>query len=329
VEVSGEQSLVVVCPCPDPGPVRSRRYQHNYAGDRGGRFAMIQANIAAITHVGLVRTSHQDAIHLNGWTASSSGAETRMTLSGSGVAAVIDGMGGHRGGEVASRTASAAIADLRLVAASSPRDVDAIVQQISDIIRETGEITEGHASMGATIAGVVLQSNSVILFNVGDCSILRIKDGYIGQLAIIDRVANENERRGMVTQALGGTPQPTTIDAHAEMFVPAHGDLLVLCSDGLTDVVDNTVIASLAAANPQPVALADQLIETACRAGAPDNVSVVVLAFSVGEQAVPAHEDRPHGVLAGSNGDPRTSNPAEIPTVSPQQVATSGEGLTM
>jgi hypothetical protein len=56
---------------------------------------MIHALLAANTHVGLVRTSHQDAIHLNGWTASSSGAKIQMDLSGSGVAAVIDDTGGH------------------------------------------------------------------------------------------------------------------------------------------------------------------------------------------------------------------------------------------
>lgn len=242
---------------------------------------MIHVQIAASTHIGLVRTSHQDSIYVNGWTASSSGAKLQMDLLGSGVVAVIDGMGGHAGGDMASRAASAAIADLRLGAAKTPCEVEKIVQAISDTIRETGAKIEGYASMGATIAGLVALPDSVILFNVGDCSILRIKDGYVGQLALIDRLSNEEGRTGMVTQALGGTPQPTVIDAHAEVFRPSNGDLLVLCSDGITDAVDTSDIANLSSSFPEPAALADQLIAAACRAGAPDNVSVVVLAFSI------------------------------------------------
>lgn len=210
-----------------------------------------------------------------------------MDLHGWGIVAVIDGMGGRAGGALASRIASAAIADLNLAAASSSEEVNSLLQEVADTVRETGANRSGYALMGATIAGLVLQRDSVILFNVGDCSILRVRDGFVGQLAIIDRAVNEEGRHGVVTQALGGTPQPIMIDAHAEVFIPSGDDLLVLCSDGLTDTLDNNHVVSLAAEFSEPGALADELVAAACKAGAPDNVSVIVLDFSKRKQ-VPA-----------------------------------------
>ncbi|MFT4187317.1 MAG: protein phosphatase 2C domain-containing protein [Aeromicrobium sp.] len=237
----------------------------------------LRLQIAARTHIGLTRTSHQDSVHLDGWTASSHDAHATLDLRGRGVVAVIDGMGGHPGGETASRVASAALADLDLASAADTTTVDAIVQRVSDTVRETGARTEGYASMGATIAGFVVREEELLLFNVGDCSILRLRDGYVGQLALIDRVERGDGRPGVVAQSLGGTPTPTAVDAHADRFTPAPDDLLIVCSDGLTDPVGHEEIAALADQHPDPETLARHLVAAACRAGGPDNISVVVV----------------------------------------------------
>lgn len=137
------------------------------------------------------------------------------------------------------------------------------MQLVSDTVREYGAKTQGYASMGATTAGLVFRADTAIVFNVGDCSVLRIKDGYVGQLALIDRQTREGGRRGVVTQALGGTAQPMAIDAHADVFIPDQSELLVVCTDGLTDCVDSGVIAELAVASSCPAELADQLVASA------------------------------------------------------------------
>lgn len=237
----------------------------------------MKLRIAASTHLGLVRTSHQDCLHIDGWTASSSGSRLQYDLDGHGVVAVIDGMGGHAGGEVAARTTSAHLADCRLANTTSPEDVDQILQQVSDHVRGIGAITEGHANMGATIAGFVVTPHDLLLFNVGDCSILRITDGFVGQLAVIDRNEVDESGRTLLTQCLAGSPQATVVDAHAERFVPRGTDVLVLCSDGLTDIVDDATIGQIVAESADEVQIADELVAEACRAGAPDNVSVIVV----------------------------------------------------
>ncbi|MCD9152790.1 PP2C family protein-serine/threonine phosphatase [Aeromicrobium duanguangcaii] len=237
----------------------------------------MKLRIGAATHLGLVRTSHQDCLHIDGWTASSSGSRLRHHLDGHGVVAVIDGMGGHAGGEVAARITSAHLADCRLANATSAEDVDQILQQVSDHVRGVGAITEGHANMGATIAGFVVTPDDLLLFNVGDCSILRITDGFVGQLAVIDRTDVDASGRTRLTQCLGGATQATVVDAHAERFAPREADVLVLCSDGLTDVVDDATIGRIVAHSKDVVQISDELVSAACRAGAPDNVSIVAV----------------------------------------------------
>ncbi|RHW25415.1 serine/threonine-protein phosphatase [Nocardioides immobilis] len=236
---------------------------------------MIVASVAAITHVGVVRTENQDCLHVAGWSSRQSGARLTMDLEAGGVLAVIDGMGGHVGGALASWSASRALGDLRLDTATGPSQVNRLVQGVSDAVREQGQLTEGHAAMGATIAGLVLGPAGLLIFNVGDCSILRLRDGYAGQLAVIDRVGDP-DRPSVIGQCLGGSPQPTAIDAHADWFHPVDVERLVLCSDGLTDCVTTKEIVALAEA-PVPIDdAARALIAAAVRNGAPDNVSVIV-----------------------------------------------------
>lgn len=249
----------------------------------------MQVHAAATTHVGVVRSENQDCLALAGWSTQLSGARLDLELPPGTSAAVIDGMGGHPGGDHASRTAAHAIGMHRLGAATHPDEVGALVQRVSDTVRETGQATEGHAAMGATIAGVVVTEDALLLFNVGDCSILRIRDGYVGQLAVIDRV-DPTGRSSMIGQCLGGSPQPTAVDAHPDRFVPVGPERLVLCSDGLTDCVPNATIATVAASGVPRGDAARGLVAAAIRAGAPDNVSVIVVDVAPGADAEPTND---------------------------------------
>jgi PPM family protein phosphatase len=232
--------------------------------------------VAALTHVGVVRQKNEDCLHVDGWISNTVRRPLVQQLSGPAVVAVIDGMGGHPGGDVASLTAANGLSRVRLNAASSAAEVNQRLQEVADLVHDTGQTTEGLALMGATTAGLVLSDNGPILFNVGDCSIIRVRDGYAGQLAVIDR-RELPEGGSAVTQCLGGTGQRSAVDAHAEPILVGEGDTYVLCSDGLTDVVGTPEIANVVAGAGDPAAIASELVALACRGGAPDNVSVIVL----------------------------------------------------
>lgn len=233
--------------------------------------APVTVAAAAATHVGLVRTTNQDCLHVAGWSSSRSGARLQMDVPQRAVLAVIDGMGGQPGGELASWTVSRSLNEFRFDADTTIDDIGAAVRQLSDDVREAGRATVGHSRMGATIAGIAFAPCGIVLFNVGDSSILRISGDYVGQLAEIDRVGAHS-----VGQCLGGTEHPTAVDAHEMMFDPRDHETLILCTDGLTDCVDVDRVAELAK-QFDGIGLAQALIAAACESGAPDNVSVIVV----------------------------------------------------
>ncbi|MFI8774641.1 PP2C family protein-serine/threonine phosphatase [Gordonia sp. NPDC062954] len=192
--------------------------------------------------------------------------------------AVIDGMGGQPGGDLAAWTASRRLGELRLGNATSPDEVGEAIQQLSDHVLEVGRATEGHALMGAVIAGLVCADTGLFLFNVGDCSILRTSGDYVGELAEIDSAGEH-----AVGQCLGGTEHPVAIDAHPIAYTPAQPERLILCSDGLTRCVDTAQIGDLAGELDGPD-LVRALIAAATRAGAPDNVTIAVVDIDLDEQ---------------------------------------------
>lgn len=245
---------------------------------------MQEVTAVGATHVGLLRSENQDCLYGAGWATQRSGARLAITAEVGDAIAVLDGMGGHRGGALASWTGAAALSLGRFDATSTPQDVGSVIQDVSDAIRSQGAITSGHQSMGSTIAGVVVTPDGLVLFNVGDSSILRIRDGYVGQLAAIDRVGDAT-RSNVVGQCLGGSPHPTRIDAHEEAFRPSGDERLLLCTDGLTDCVPNDQIAALADPGTPAQQACTALIAAALRHGAPDNVTLVIIDMSLPEPA--------------------------------------------
>lgn len=235
---------------------------------------MVAVEVAAGTHVGVVREQNQDCLHIDGWSTSASGARMTRSLREPSIVAVIDGMGGHPGGDLASWMVSKLLTDLRIATSPRPVDLNAGIQSVSDRVREAGSATEGYAHMGATIAGFVVGKDALMLFNVGDCSILRIRDGYIGQLAHIDRPGGSMSN--VVNQCLGGSPQAVSVDSHATTLEILRPERLILCSDGLTDAIPDAALAQLCCDLTEPAALVGELINTAIRAGAPDNISLII-----------------------------------------------------
>jgi serine/threonine protein phosphatase PrpC len=231
---------------------------------------------AAATDQGLVRGHNEDAL----WPRPAGGEVARGEATDPFLAAVADGMGGHVGGEVASRLAiEAAVATdgdpvARVLAANA-----AVLGTARDRPRLTG--------MGTTLTLAIFSGDTVEIGHIGDSRAYRYREGVLDQLTrdhslVAEMVASGELRpeeaaahpfRSVITRALG-LESAVAVDLVQRDALP--GDRFLLCSDGLTTMLDPPRIAALLAGGDGP-AVATALVEAANQAGGLDNTSVVVV----------------------------------------------------
>lgn len=254
--------------------------------------AALDVVFAARTHVGLVRSENQDAVVVDGWLgqATNLGTEGRAHLSSSTwTAAVLDGMGGYAGGALASLLCAATFAaSLRDCKPDQPAEqYAAAYQEASTRVAQFAKADPELARMGSTAAAVVVGEDGYAVTNVGDARIYRLWQGqFFAQLSVDDRL---NDHDHTITQVLG--PQSTGApDVHYYRLPHDGSTVLLIASDGLTDYVPGDQIkAVLQSLQSSPEiedvgAVTDLLIAAALRAGAPDNITVVVATLVAGEQ---------------------------------------------
>ena len=239
--------------------------------------------------------------------------------------AVADGMGGAQAGEVASGIAAAALeAGARRLRGEEA--VAALIREANTRIHERSHADPATAGMGTTVTVAVLDGagGTLALGHVGDSRAYRIRGDRLEQLTADHSVVAELVRTGRlapeeadrhplrsaITRALGTEP---TVDVDTLTVAAEPGDLYLLCSDGLTTMVDDDEILALAdGAQRDPAHTAAALVEAANRAGGEDNVTVVLFEVEDGEPeaveaepeapAAPAPAVRRHGAGAGGRG---------------------------
>jgi len=223
----------------------------------------------------------------------------------SGIFVVADGMGGHAAGEVASNLAVRTIHNVlmgaqdpdetRLVSDVSQLDGSSIMRerlryamnQASVRIRRESEAHAEMRGMGTTVVMTVIDGNQAHIAHVGDSRAYLFRKGTLQQLTrdhtvvqqeidagrLTPELARLLPHRNILTQSVGyhGAVEP---DTGTRALEP--GDLILLCSDGLTDPLDDNALRDLLEAHPAD-ALPDILVDEAIRAGGEDNVTVIVL----------------------------------------------------
>lgn len=241
---------------------------------RGGRFPH-----ATLTDVGRVRERNEDLAH----------ADPRR-----GLFLLADGMGGHPDGNLAARIAIETTRRYLTAAgvAKRPRDrgqkLVAAIKAANRAILERAVVDDSGVGMGTTIVAVWLGKKQVHVAHVGDSRAYRIRDGRAMQLtrdhtvvqALLDRGdlaegAPEIMQLGhILTQAVGLDPAVEP-EVHVHPLEP--GDVFLLCSDGLSDLVPEAAIgAIIRAAEGDISAAASGLVATALNSGGHDNVTVVL-----------------------------------------------------
>jgi protein phosphatase len=202
---------------------------------------------------------------------------------------VADGMGGHSAGEVASATAIEVIKDRSAEAsASQPETLAAIVRDANQAIRERAEQDSSLRGMGTTCTLALIEGSHVQIAHVGDSRAYLFREGQLSQLTedhtLVSRMVSEGRlraedaehhpQRSIITRALGTEPD-VEVDLLSFEVVP--GDRLMLCSDGLSSMINFDTIKEILGRVSESQAAADQLVEAANEAGGEDNITVVLL----------------------------------------------------
>lgn len=237
----------------------------------------------AATHVGKIRPLNEDRCLVGDWRSGKAVESWRGSLPARrGWAVIADGMGGHEAGNVASRIVVDTIADLIKDADSETlisRMLDAANRRLFEAMYAVG----GKPGMGTTVVGVVFSDRVALVFNVGDSRAYTIRKNSLIQLSRDDtldvRRGTSRARSHALTQSLGGSTKPQSLQPHLQHVLLEDDDALLLCSDGLTDMIEEDEIAGILirhAENP-----AKQLIAAALDAGGEDNITVIIIGARV------------------------------------------------
>jgi serine/threonine protein phosphatase PrpC len=222
--------------------------------------------------------------------------------------AVADGMGGAQAGEVASRLAAAAFREFHGADDLDPEErLAAIIQEANRRIYERAAGDAQVSGMGTTITAALVVADALVIGHVGDSRAYRLRDGKFEQLTddhslvadlvrsgrITPEEADAHPQRSVITRALG-TDQEVDVDTFT---VPAESDdLFLICSDGLTTMVEDEEIRDLVMRAHDLEQAGKGLVKAANKAGGEDNITVVLFRVSGGPDEL---EDT---VVASGNG---------------------------
>jgi PPM family protein phosphatase len=235
------------------------------------------------TDAGRVRTNNQDRI---------------VAVDGL-LYGVADGMGGHRGGEVAAEVVATGLRELtgrETLSALTTEIVTNEISELNDRVLTRANDDEDLYGMGTTLTAIALATTEtpngteqvVSVFNVGDSRTYLLRNGELTQLTedhsvvgdliragkITPEEAKTHRQRSVVTRALG---VDTTVEIDVLEVLPAPGMRYLMCSDGLTGEVPDELIGSILRRLANPAEAARELVRMAVERGGRDNVSVVVV----------------------------------------------------
>ncbi|HTR33079.1 MAG TPA: Stp1/IreP family PP2C-type Ser/Thr phosphatase [Gaiellaceae bacterium] len=209
--------------------------------------------------------------------------------------AIADGMGGARAGEIASALAASALSDADELRGGEEL-VRSLVQEGNRRVHERATVDPSTTGMGTTMTVALVEPSGDIVFgHVGDSRAYRLRDGVLEQLTDDHSLVAELVRRGelsphdaevhpqrsVITRALGTDPD---VDVDAFTVRPEPGDVYLICSDGLSDMISAGAIQEVLRRNrPDLDAAARGLVKAANRSGGDDNITAVLFEIVDGE----------------------------------------------
>lgn len=247
---------------------------------------MAYVTVTALSHPGLMREHNEDSLVIGPWTLCATVTENPQTLGfplgAPLVVAVADGIGGQPAGEVASGIVVRHLATLGPTL-DSERAVSEALGVINRSVYAAADRDPELATMGTTVAGVVLLAEQLLVFNVGDSRVLDAGTdrSTLRLMSVDDNPPPTPGRRttSIVTQALGGAREFVPITPHVSTAPLSPGDRYLVCTDGLTDPVPEETLAETLRAHDGGRA-AFELWKSAIDAGGPDNITLALIDVS-------------------------------------------------
>jgi PPM family protein phosphatase len=233
--------------------------------------------ISYLTHTGMIRESNEDSLFV----------DERL-----GLFVVADGMGGHNAGEVASAMAVKEVSRIVRAGLGLGRDAEALLRESLLAAHETvlalARSDDSMCDMGTTIVAVILMDERISVGHVGDSRAYEIHNGRITQLThdhsfIADWIrdslithleARTHKARHGLTMALGVDDD---MDPEVQTFPRHERSCLLLCSDGLTDMLDDEELLSVVASASSLHEACRELVARANEKGGEDNITVVLV----------------------------------------------------
>jgi protein phosphatase len=223
---------------------------------------------------------------------------------------VADGMGGAQAGEVASKAAAEAF-DRDLPDAPPGTVLRETIEAANRQIHQLAHADPSRAGMGTTITAAIVDANAeeVSIGHVGDSRAYRLRAGKLERLTrdhslveemrrkgqITDEQAEEHPQRSIITRALGPEPE---VEVDVQTVPAAPGDVFLLCSDGLTTMVDEERLAATLSDAGSMHEAVRTLVDEANRAGGRDNITA--LAFHLEDAAAPLRDPAGDATLVGA-----------------------------
>jgi PPM family protein phosphatase len=231
----------------------------------------MRTRVGATTDIGQVREGNEDAILIN-----------------DPLYAVADGMGGHRGGEVASNLA---LQTVEQMFAQRQGTLTEQVERANRAVFERSQSDRDVSGMGTTLTAALIEGGAVRLAHVGDSRAYLFRGGKLQLLTedhtLVHRMVVEGEiteteaenhpHRSVLTRALGVEGDVRVDETKVEV---REGDRLLLCTDGLTGMLSEDEIESILQDVRDPQEAVDRLVREANRAGGIDNITAVIIDFT-------------------------------------------------
>ena len=255
---------------------------------------------AVNVNIGRVRGNNEDNLYFNGLYLTEQTREQPLvheSVCGDNrqYYAVCDGMGGEQFGEVASLIAAETVHKYAGILKAEPTiRADAMVEQC--IYEANASIcaasrSRGSGRVGTTLALIAIEGKRADIYNVGDSRVYLLRDGILKQLSedhtsvaaavkagiLTPEQAKNHPQRNQLSQYVGVNPAEMIIEASKTSVRMKKKDVYMLCSDGLSDMVEDSEIRNILSETGSPAEAARQLVELALYRGGKDNITVIVL----------------------------------------------------
>ena len=248
---------------------------------------MLKLEITASSRTGCVRTNNEDMAVVGEWFVRNSKMRAHYSTDKTDryLIALADGMGGHNSGEIAS---SDVLHNLQFFFGDIPQGVNSgdftemifeWLQSINNIIDSKGHSDPKFHDMGTTLVGLAYYGGEFYWMNCGDSRLYRLHDGELRQMTTdhsLNNIYGDTHHSNYITNCIGGGCKTSYIDLVECTSEIEKGDIFVLCSDGLSDMVPDDEIRRLLLEGFE----ADALCQAAEDAGGNDNITVCVIKVS-------------------------------------------------